>query len=438
MASDGRSVEFTCPGCGLLCDDVTVVIGDGGEVKKVANACSRGLAKIREYGSNGRLDAPLLKDENGNQHPVPYEQAVERVSALLESSRAPAFYGWSSTSIEAQQVGFQLAKRVRGYIDGTSSICQGQFQLAEKTVGGASCTLGDVINKADLVVYWGANPIESHPRLVGRSVFSRGMFRISGKEMKKLVTIDVRPTATAHMNEMSLQIDPGTDYEILAALRAHLEADTPLPKVLGGVPRAKWVDLLEFFENSEFPVVFVGLGLTSSSGASHNAEAVIEFIQSLRKVKNIPGFVLANAGHYNMQGFTATSTSQTGQPFGVDFTRGDPRSNPGETTFVDLLRRDQVDTIFVVASDPAKHLPRTLVERLRDKKLVVVDYRETATTRLADVVIPCKVTGLEEDGTAVRIDHVPVPLRRLGDPGGSLKSDAQILVDILERMEKRD
>ncbi len=54
----------------------------------------------------------------------------------------------------------------------------------------------------------------------------------------------------------------------------------------------------------------------------------------------------------------------TGYPVGVDFSRGYPRSNPGEFTAVDLLARREADAALIVAADPWSTMPEAAVDHL--------------------------------------------------------------------------
>jgi formylmethanofuran dehydrogenase subunit B len=144
------------------------------------------------------------------------------------------------------------------------------------------------------------------------------------------------------------------------------------------------------------------------------------------------------AGHFNMQGLSANLMAAAGFPFGVDFMREAPRWNIGETSFVDLVTRNQTDLVLVVAADPLVHLPHDIARKLSKLPLIVIDYQETLTTKFADVVIPCKISGLETGGTAVRLDNVFVPLKKLGDPQTPVKADVDILADILVQLNTKE
>ena len=116
--------------------------------------------------------------------------------------RSPLLYGWSNSTLEAQAVGIDLAKKIGATIDDTSSsFCQGI--LMERILTGKipTCTLDDVRNFADTSIFWGADPSNSHPRHLSRfSYYPRGEKRQkSYEEERTCVVVDVRksPTATA-------------------------------------------------------------------------------------------------------------------------------------------------------------------------------------------------------------------------------------------------
>jgi len=90
----------------------------------------------------------------------------------------------------------------------------------------------------------------------------------------------------------------------------------------------------------------------------------------------------------------------------------------------------------VVASDPVAHFPRKAVEHLVSNPLVVLDPAPTPTTAMADVVIPTAWVGIEVPGTAYRMDHVPLPLKKVVDPPPGVPSDEEVLKLILEEVRR--
>jgi formylmethanofuran dehydrogenase subunit B len=141
-------------------------------------------------------------------------------------------------------------------------------------------------------------------------------------------------------------------------------------------------------------------------------------------------------GHFNVTGANIVSAWQTGFPFAVDFSLGFPRYNPGETSLVEILIRQESDAVLAVATDPVAGLPKDAVEHLVKNPLIVIDPQLNATTLMADIVFPCAVVGIEMEGTAYRMDRVPLPLKKVVQPPNGILSDEEILRKILEETNR--
>jgi formylmethanofuran dehydrogenase subunit B len=88
----------------------------------------------------------------------------------------------------------------------------------------------------------------------------------------------------------------------------------------------------------------------------------------------------------------------------------------------------------VIASDPASNFPRRAVEHLVKNPLIVIDPHMNATALLGDVVFPSAIVGIEKAGTAYRMDHVPLPLKKVVEPPEGILSDEEVLRRILEEV----
>jgi len=104
---------------------------------------------------------------------------------------------------------------------------------------------------------------------------------------------------------------------------------------------------------------------------------------------------------------------------------------------VDVLLRKESDAALIVASDPVANFPRKAVEHLVNNPLIVIDPHRNATTQMADVVFPSAFVGIEESGTAYRMDHVPLPLKKVVEPSRGVLSDGEILRRILSNVRRK-
>jgi formylmethanofuran dehydrogenase subunit B len=390
------------------------------------------LAKYLNYWRE-RINYPLVR-KNGALVEVSLEEAIQKAAELLVNATYPISYGWSSTSCEAQRVGIELAEELGGVIDNTSTVCHGPTSEAFHEFGHPSCTLGQIKNRADVVIYWGCNPLQSHLRHMSRyTIGAKGRFRKT-RDDRVLIVVDVRKTYTARVADYFLQVEPNKDFELLSALRMAIHDSEIDQDVVAGISAEDIEEIADVMMNCEFGVLFYGLGLTMSEGRNHNIAAAISLVTDLNaRTKFV---MMPMRGHFNVEGADSVFLWQTGYPFAVDFSNGYPRYNPGETSAIEILHRGESDAALVVSSDPAGSFPRETVEALKSNPLIVIDPHETATTKLADVVIQSAIVGVECGGTAYRMDGVPLPLKKVIDPPADCLPDEEILRRILEQVRK--
>ena len=94
--------------------------------------------------------------------------------------------------------GIKLAESLHAVLDNTSSVCHGPGLIAHQLIGESTCTLGEVKNRADVIVYWGSNPEHAHPRHLKRyTADATGRFRPNGRSDRKVIVVDIRETPTA-------------------------------------------------------------------------------------------------------------------------------------------------------------------------------------------------------------------------------------------------
>jgi formylmethanofuran dehydrogenase subunit B len=254
------------------------------------------------------------------------------------------------------------------------------------------------------------------------------------EEKRKMVVADVRKTRTAEAADYFLQVEPNKDYELLQAFRTLIRDEELDVDEVAGVPVEILEEVADVMIRCDFGILFFGLGLTMSQGKLRNIDAALRLVRDLNEYTKF--LIMPMRGHFNVTGANVVFTWQTGYPFAVDFSQGYPRYNPGETSVVDILCREESDAALVIASDPVAHFPRDAAQNLVQNPLVVIDPEPTPTSLMADVVIPSAFVGIETAGTAYRMDHVPLPLKKVVKPPKNCLSDEEILKRILNEVRR--
>ncbi len=420
-----RIENVICPFCGCLCDDIEVTVEDN-EIVKVGKGCAISRSLFINHRKNSAK--PMVEGVE-----VSIEQCIEKTISILTHARYPLIYGLSSTTCEARRKAIELAELVGGNIDSTSSVCHGPTTLALQVAGEASCTLGEVKNRADLVVFWGCNPAEAHIRHMARySVSATGQFIPNGRGDRTIVVVDVRRTPTARLADIFLQIKPNKDYECLSALRAILKGEKLDVGEIGGLPSEALVDFAERMKKCRFGIIFFGMGLTMTKGKHLNVSAAISLVRDLNSFTKFA--IMPMRGRFNVAGSDATLTWQTGYPYAVNFSRGYPQYNPGEFSAVDLLARREVDAALILASDPIASFPYRAAHYLEEIPTIAMDSKRSMTTQVAKVVIPVAAAGISAEGTSYRMDNIPIRLRKVVD--SPHPSDEEILDKIIKGVKR--
>jgi len=431
MSENIKTVKnATCTFCGCVCDDMELTVDlDEKRITKAKNACVLGRAWYAEHTIG---DWPIAMIDGKE---VSKEEAIEEAAQTLVKAKFPIIYGLSDTTCEAQRQAVAIADIIKGTIDTTTSVCHGPSGLAFQGVGESTMSLGEVKNRADLVIYWGGNPAASHPRHFTRyAVTPKGMFIPNGRKDRTVVLVDVRKTSSTPVANIFIQVKPRKDFEVLWALRALVKGKKIDPSIEEetGVSLATLEDLVDRMKNCRYGVLFFGMGLTMTRGRHFNSGALMALATDLNEFTHFVAKPVR--GHGNVTGADNVVSWQTGYPFGVNFNRGYPRFNPGEFTTVDTLSRGDADAAMFIASDPACNFPKAAIEHMKKIPVISLDTKQTETSNLAHVAFATSTYGINTGGTVYRMDDVPITMRPAFD--SPYPDDEEILTAIKKRVQE--
>ncbi|MBN8627352.1 MAG: formylmethanofuran dehydrogenase subunit B [Planctomycetes bacterium] len=415
--------DIACTVCGCVCDDLRATV-EAGRVTAMNSDCSLQQSWFARHNIAPPAEHALISGK-----PVQFDDAVKAAARILREAKHPLIYGLSRSSTPGQRAAVRLADTIGAVIDTTASTCHGNSIMALQTVGESTCSLGEVRNRCDLVIYWGANPAVSHPRHMERySLEPKGQFVPEGRAGRKLIVFDIAETPTARMADDFVRIRPSSDFEVLWALRA-LVAGKPLDVAeVGDVPLDKLRQLADQMKACRSGVFFFGRGLSLGRNGHAGVEALLRLTTDLNAHTRFYARRMRIYG--DVAGADSVLTWQTGYPFSVNLARGYPRYNPGEYSAEALLLRGEVDACLMVGSDGLHVLDPKARERLHEIPTIALDYPGAERIADADVQFTTAIYGLHRAGTAYRMDEVPIPLRAVVP--SPLPSDDEVLDAILK------
>src|ERR1700704_1982166 len=228
-----QAVRTTCPYCGVGCGVLARLTAEGvaisGDPDHPANSgrlCSKGSALGETLGLEGRLLHPMLRGVPGELTRTSWDIALDAVAGGLQriaerdGPNSIAFYLSGQLLTEDYYVANKLMKGFIGSanVDTNSRLCMASAVAGHRRAFGADIVPGvyDDIDEADLIVLAGSNAAWCHPVLYQRMVQARE------KRGARIVTIDVRSTATTESADLALTIEPGMDAVLFCGLLVHL------------------------------------------------------------------------------------------------------------------------------------------------------------------------------------------------------------------------
>jgi formylmethanofuran dehydrogenase subunit B len=383
------SKTLVCTGCGCLCDDVQVE-ADSSQLGQIENACAKGAAYLQ-----AAFNPELRAKGSIRGQSCSSEAAVDEAARLLSKAKRRLVFGLDNSTLEAQAMAIELARKLGAVLDDASSFSYGPIieRIIKKEL--PTCSLSEVKDKADLLLYWGANPTATHPRHLSKyTYYAYADFNPAGWYPKvTLSSIDVRQTELTTMSQPAFRIKPGGDSELISGLLRESSATNDQARKLS-----------DLIQKSRFCVIFCGLGLVHSLDGDFSA--FTRMVQLLSRSIRIA--VVPMISETNMLGFSQSLHQQTSYVNSASLASSVSRGH--QFSFLEQVHNHAADCILIVGSDPFSTLPQSLLSKLQGVDIICLDHFSTLTTEAADVAIPTAVPGVECGGSVVRLDGDSIAL----------------------------
>ncbi|MFN8004732.1 MAG: molybdopterin-dependent oxidoreductase [Acidobacteriota bacterium] len=204
---------------------MTLIRGDKANPVSQGYLCQK-AQRLNFYQNHAdRLTSPLRRRADGTFEEVSWETAIAEIAARLVALR-DTFGGESLAYFGGGGQGNHLAgpygKALRtamhtgNYYSALAQEKTGGFWVDGRLYGRQNCHATEDVEHADVVVFIGTNPWQSHGIRNARTFLRE----IHKDPQRKMIVIDPCRTETAALADMHLQVRPGTDAYLLAALLA--------------------------------------------------------------------------------------------------------------------------------------------------------------------------------------------------------------------------
>ena len=486
--------RFCGTGCGVLVGvrngKVVAVQGDRQAPVNKGLLCAKGYhAGAALYGKD-RLKHPMIR-KNGQLHQASWDEAIDLIAdKIIEDSKRFAIYGSGQWTIPEGYVSMKFLKGGLGSneIDPNARLCMASAVTGFITTFGVDEPSGcyDDLDVCDTVICWGNNWAEMHPIL-----FSRFIDRKQFGHKIKMIDIATRKTRTTAAADHYLEFVPQTDMAILNGI-CHLiiKRKTYDKKFVEERVRFKANDgtVITMEDYKVFLEDYTPEKVSQLSGVSIKHINMLADLFSDPKEKIVSLWCMGFNQHtrgtavnnlvYNLHLLTGkigkpgmTPFSLTGQPSACGTCRevgtlahalpggrvvkneqhrkdaeeiwnlsgGTINPKPGHHT-VAMFKAFVEGTLtgmWVQVTNPGQSMPNLNANfKNKDRFLVVSDIYPTATTQLADVILPSAM-WVEKNGVFGNSERRTHQWFKMVSPPGEARDDVWQIIAVARRMYEK-
>jgi len=371
----------------------------------------------------GRVEKPMIKEKTLVE--TDYETAISRAVDILKGSKKPLIYGLTNSGYNAQKIALNIARRLKGLFEPRGAALLSSYYAAMGDSNFYVAPLEEIRNNADLIIYWGCNPIHSTPRHLARySVYPRGRCKERGSQDRVVFAVDVAENEMGKLSRQFLQVERGTDFLAMETMMKLLRGES-IEDYKGDIVSIE--NMVKYMTKVSYGAIFFGLGLSGKDSAKRNVENLMALVKELNSKTRF--VILPLYDDFNTSGVIQLLIRELKSPMPADFSC-DQAVNHSMNTLLENLH--EVDAALVVGEDPFWSFPSEKSDFLKEIPMVLIDPFWTRTTNKCQVVFPTAVTGIEAEGVAYRMDGLPLKLKKVLE--SEYPSDESILGDIYQRL----
>jgi formate dehydrogenase len=228
--------QTACILCSINCgielrvDGPTIVRvrGDKSHPASEGYTCEKALRLDHYQNGRHRLTTPLRRRPDGTFEEIDWDTAIAEVAARFGDVIAEhggekiLFYGGGG---QGNHLGggygsaFRSALGIRYNSNALAQEKTGEFWVDGQLFGRSSCHTAGDYEHAQVAVFWGKNPWQSHGFPQARRILKA----IANDPDRTMIVVDPRRTESADLADIHLRPAPGGDAHLLAALLALLD-----------------------------------------------------------------------------------------------------------------------------------------------------------------------------------------------------------------------
>ena len=438
--------------------------GDRAHPSSQGYACEKPHRLDYYQNSEDRLTQPLRRKEDGTFEPIDWDTAIREIADRFARIRdthggeSIFYYGGGGQGNHLPGAYAAATRRVLKSRFRSSALAQektGEFWVSDRMMG--SMTRGD-FEHCDVAVFIGKNPWQSHSIARARVTLKE----IARDPNRTMIVIDPRRSETAAMADIHLQVRPGGDAWLLAALgavlidedlvdhdfiAAHTRGFDDVKATLGQVSVA---DFCQKAGVDESLVRTAARRIADANGVATFEDLGVQMNKHSTLVSYLHRFLFLLTGNFAKKGANCIPTPLVNLASGAASSKTSPVADaliiggmvPCNVIADEILtdHPKRYRAMLIEAANPAHSLADSQKFRQALQALdtvVVIDIAMTETARLADYVLPTPTQFEKAEATFFNfeIPHNYFHLRHpLFSPPDGVLTEAEIHARLCEAL----
>lgn len=414
----------TCPGCGLLCDDLRIERDAESKLKVVDKGCAK---SITFFERPQEIASPRIAGQ-----PVDLQSAVKKAAEILRNANQPLIAGLG-TEAQGMRAIMGVADRAGATLDHMNSNGSIRNTLVVQNSGWHVCTLTEVRNRVDLLLIVGTDIVSLFPRFFERNVWNaESMFgqETASREVVYLggCNIDTTPGISPKgVQPTVLPCDLERLPEVTAALRALVAGKKLLAQEVAGIAVSALGKLAQRLHAAKYSVVAWSAAVLNFPHAELTVQNITELVINLNNTTRSSGLPLG--GSEGDISANQVSTWISGYPVRNSFMRAYPEYDPHHFSAARQITTGEADALVWVSTFNPEQLPPSIKAAVVKIPSVIIGHANMKLAVEPDVFIPVGTPGIDHKGTMFRSDNVvSLPLSKLRE--STLPSLAEVFTAI--------
>lgn len=357
-----------------------------------------------------------------------YDFAIDKAVEILSRANYPLISGLNVIGTRAQQIAVNIGRRIGGAVDASLANAARAPTFAIQREGMITATLGEVAQRAELVIFWFCDPVITHPRLIER---------YCQRQNQRFIVVDQTATETSKIADKFIRLgrlSGPVAMRICEGILAGIEFDADRVHQQTGQSLDAWKELVDELRGCSYTALFYGCDMNTDPSRDVSVDCLVSFAKQLSAETR---FVLF-AARRDQNALSAENVLawSTGYAVAVDTCRQHPRSNYLEFSAERVLDHGECDSVMLFVDEASSHqLCDKFVENFKSIPTIVISEPSSEMINLNGTEVLSVACDLKLADDFCRLDDVLLPFQPFSGKLAAANGVNRFLLEISLRLK---